>query len=91
VLLDYRLLHGTHPNSGPERRDSLLFSFTPGWRGLPADVRAHLRRHPALPSRSDSGARSVAWASLLPDFEGELADLPVNRRAPASFAIDSRA
>lgn len=35
VALDYRLLHGTHPNAGTARRDAVLLSFTPCWRELP--------------------------------------------------------
>jgi hypothetical protein len=95
VVLDYRLLHGTHPNTGERRRDGLLLSFAPSWRGLPDDIRAHLIRHPALPgddAQSDvsswarSGTRS--WAPLLlPDYDGPRRDLPLVRDAPAEFVI----
>lgn len=32
VLLDYRVLHGTHPNAAAGCRDCVLLSFTPSWR-----------------------------------------------------------
>jgi hypothetical protein len=53
VLIDYRLVHGTHPNRSDARRDCLILNFAPAWRSLPADVRAHLIRHPALPGRGE--------------------------------------
>lgn len=56
VLLDYRLLHGTHPNMATERRDAVLLSFAPSWRELPKDVQAHLIQHPALPTQDEDGA-----------------------------------
>lgn len=72
VACDYRLLHGTHPNESDARRDCLILNFTPAWRSLPDDVRAHLIRHPALPRRDvDDG--------LLPDYDGEPRDLPLSR------------
>jgi hypothetical protein len=49
VAIDYRLLHGTHGNASSVRRDCILLSFTPSWRRLPEDIRAHLIDHPALP------------------------------------------
>ncbi len=44
VLVDYRLLHGTHPNTGDGRRDCVLLNFAPAWRDLPDDVRGPLDR-----------------------------------------------
>jgi hypothetical protein len=85
VVLDYRLLHGTHANMAAERRDCVLLSFTPSWRDLPTDIRAHLIRHLAQPTdaeRRDVGAR---WAELLPSYDGVPADLELNRVAPAYF------
>ena len=75
VACDYRLMHGTHPNDGEARRDCLILNFTPAWRSLPDDVRAHLIRHPARPG---GGGRD----RLLPDYDGEPRDLPLNRVAP---------
>lgn len=88
VLLDYRLLHGTHANAGATRRDAVLLSFTPSWRGLPGDVRGHLIDHPALP-RDDEAATATWQAELLPRHGGPRATLPLNRHAPRTFAIDA--
>ena len=86
VALDYRLLHGTHPNEGA-RRDALLLTFTPAWSRLPADVRAHLIQHLALP-RPDERVPRAGWEhELLPRFDGPCADLALSREAPAQFAI----
>jgi Phytanoyl-CoA dioxygenase (PhyH) len=87
AVLDYRLLHGTHPNLSERRRDCVLLSFTPGWRHLPADVRGHLIRHPALPSEHDSVVPGDRIASLLPDHHGPRSDLPLNRKPPSAFVI----
>ena len=85
VVLDYRLLHGTHPNASADRRDCVLLSFTPSWRTLPTDVRAHLIQHLALPG-DDERAPPTAWRrKLLPSFDGARADLPLRRDAPARF------
>jgi ectoine hydroxylase-related dioxygenase (phytanoyl-CoA dioxygenase family) len=87
VVTDYRLLHGTHENCTPQRRDCLLLTFVPSWRDLPDDVRGHLIRHPALPAPSEQPAR-VAWhAELLPSFGGPPRDLPLNRVAPGEFQM----
>jgi hypothetical protein len=87
VLIDYRLLHGTHPNRGPVRRDCLILNFAPAWRFLPSDVRAHLIRHPALPGAGEARGRPRYPRGLLPDFAGEPRDLPLSRVPPALFAI----
>jgi hypothetical protein len=87
VLIDYRLLHGTHPNAGDTRRDCLILNFAPAWRSLPADVHAHLIRHPALPGSGEADVRPRYPMRLLPDFAGEPRDLPLSRMPPASFAI----
>jgi hypothetical protein len=84
VVADYRLLHGTHPNSSEHRRDCLILSFTPSWRDLPDELRAHLIRHPAQPSRTATPADAGA-AGLLPSYDGEPRDLPLERTAPARF------
>jgi hypothetical protein len=78
AVIDYRLLHGTHANGSDVRRDALILNFTPSWRSLPEDIRAHLIRHPALPSNGEAG-------ELLPHFDGPPRDLPLNRVAPSDF------
>jgi hypothetical protein len=89
VVLDYRLLHGTHSNKSSRRRDAILLSFAPSWRDLPSDIKGHLIQHPALPS-ADDDAGSVPWAAeLLPCFEGPLTNLPLNRVPPGEFAIET--
>ena len=87
VVLDYRLLHGTHPNRGQERRTCVLLSFAPSWRTLPEDVRAHLIRHPALPSATERGELPGWTRELLPSYHGVPRDLPLNRTAPSEFAV----
>lgn len=92
VVLDYRLLHGTHANGTPDRRDCILLSFTPGWRDLPADIKAHLMVHPALPDASEAaGPLPNGYRHLLPQFHGTPASLPVNRTPPPAFAAISGA
>lgn len=87
VLFDYRLLHGTHPNAAPHRRDALLLSFTPSWNELPRDLRAHLIQHLALPGPGED-IRAGGWqAELLPRFDGPRADLPLTREPPAEFLV----
>jgi hypothetical protein len=86
VVIDYRLLHGTHGNASRVRRDCLLLSFTPCWRGLPEDVRAHLIDHPALPSNGESQIPE-ALSRLLPAFQGVRRSLVLNRDAPHQFVI----
>ena len=88
VVLDYRLLHSTHPNTSPERRDCLLLTFAPSWESLPPSLRAHLIRHPALPSDEERAAVPAAWLPLLPSFNGTPHDLELNRVVPADFAVD---
>jgi ectoine hydroxylase-related dioxygenase (phytanoyl-CoA dioxygenase family) len=85
VVLDYRLLHGTHGNTRSTRRDALLLSFTPSWTDLPDDLRAHLISHPALPLETETP--DVSWATLLPHYHGVRRDLRLNRVPPASYEI----
>jgi hypothetical protein len=85
VVIDYRLLHGTHPNATAARRDCILLSFAPDWDGLPDDIKAHLAMHPALPSASERGNACI-YGRLLPDFAGSPRSLDVNRTAPTAFA-----
>jgi ectoine hydroxylase-related dioxygenase (phytanoyl-CoA dioxygenase family) len=88
VVIDYRLLHGTHANESDLRRDCVILNFTPSWRGLPDDVRAHLIRHPALPGLGEMTPPSPSWEStLLPRYDGIPRDLPLKRCAPAEFQV----
>jgi hypothetical protein len=57
----------------------VLVNVAPSWSSLPADVRAHLIRHPALDGAPEG--------PLLPRFDGEPRDLPLSRDAPAEFGI----
>ena len=85
VVIDYRLLHGTHANAGGERRLCLVVTFAPAWSDLPGDIRAHLIRHPALPGAAERPAGDAWAAELLPTYDGVPRDLELNRVAPAEF------
>jgi hypothetical protein len=86
VLIDYRLLHGTHANMSADRRDCILLSFIPAWRDLPVEILAHLILHPALPGESEGAARAgCGYDDLLPSFDGVGKSLPINRMPPPSF------
>ena len=87
AVIDYRLLHGTHGNASDTRRDCILLSFTPSWRGLPKDVRAHLISHPAQPNGIEMPPTSSEFRNLLPTFVGERQDLPLNRNPPSHFEL----
>jgi Phytanoyl-CoA dioxygenase (PhyH) len=78
VVLDYRLLHGTHPNAAGARRDAVLLSFTPCWAEPPADIRGHLISHLAQPGAHEPTDGSPV-APLLPSFDGPRRDLALNR------------
>jgi hypothetical protein len=69
VVIDYRLLHSTHGNAGNTKRDCILLSFTPSWRGLPNDIKAHLIAHPAQPS-GDEALETSSMLAVLPNFSG---------------------
>lgn len=88
VVIDYRLLHGTHPNDSDARRDCILLSFTPSWRSLPDDIRAHLIDHPAQPSANEIPPDEMT--KLLPHFAGIRRSLDLNRNAPRKFALASK-
>jgi hypothetical protein len=86
VLIDYRLLHGTHANMSADRRDCILLSFIPAWRDLPVEILAHLILHPALPGELEGAARDVCgYDDLLPRFDGVPKSLPISRVPPAQF------
>jgi ectoine hydroxylase-related dioxygenase (phytanoyl-CoA dioxygenase family) len=85
VVIDYRLLHGTHGNGTDARRHCILLSFTPCWRSLPEDIRAHLISHLAQPIGDEHCLLDIA--KLLPDFDGVRQDLCLNRNAPAEFDV----
>ena len=87
VVIDYRLLHGTHGNASHARRDCILLSLTPSWRELPTDIKAHLISHPAQPSEDEASKTPHALAKLFPSFTGSRRDLPLNRNAPSIFKV----
>lgn len=87
VMMDYRLLHGTHANSSAIRRDCIILNFAPSWQQLPNNIRAHLIRHPAQPSQNEIVPKSISDLGLLPTFHSEASDLPLNRNAPHQFAV----
>jgi hypothetical protein len=87
VVLDYRLLHGTHANVSADRRDCVLLSFAPSWRELPTDLRAHLIQHLAQPTPDEHPVLTPWHEELLPSFDGRRADLDLNIAAPARFAV----
>ncbi len=87
VVLDYRLLHGTHANETATRRDGILLSFVPDWDALPAEIQAHLIVHPALPTAEEAmRCAASGYAHLMPRFDGVPQSLSINRLAPAVFA-----
>jgi ectoine hydroxylase-related dioxygenase (phytanoyl-CoA dioxygenase family) len=84
VLIDYRVLHATTPNTTDRRRDCVLLSFTPRWRELPVDIRGHLVSHLALPGPGETVPAGLWHEGLLPTFDGPRRDLVLNRRSPWS-------
>ena len=88
MVLDYRLLHGTHANDGVSARNCLIMNFAPSWSELPRDIRAHLVSQTALPGAGETTIARHSWSgSLLPRFDGVHRDLDLNRIAPAAFQI----
>jgi hypothetical protein len=88
VVMDYRLLHGTHSNATTQRRDAVLFSFVPGWRMLPRAVQAHLADHPALPGATElASAAGCYYSALLPVFDGVPASLCIKQTPPEYFSV----
>jgi hypothetical protein len=85
VVFDYRLLHGTHPNTAEHRRDALILNFAPAWRDLPKDVRAHLIGGLALPDPSERVSAGERLGELLPRYAGAPRDLALSRDAPTEF------
>jgi len=70
VVIDYRLLHGTHENATALRRDCILLTFTPNWRDLPSEIKGHLISHPAQPSDSEDLSDMSFQMETLPRFDG---------------------
>lgn len=86
IVLDYRLLHGTHTNRTSHRRDCILLSFILDWFGFPDELKAHCTLHPALPSVEErASTASCAYANLLLHYAGTPASLKINRVAPQTF------
>jgi len=85
VVIDYRLLHGTHANDSNAGRDCVLLSFTPSWRSLPDEIKAHLIDHLAQPTENETPP--TAMTKLLPHFTGPRRSLCLNRNAPSKFKV----
>jgi ectoine hydroxylase-related dioxygenase (phytanoyl-CoA dioxygenase family) len=85
VLLDYRVLHGTHPNAADRERDCLILNFVPSWSRLPDDVRAHLIGGLGLPTDAERRSAAAMLGHLLPRYRGVQRDLVLSRDAPAKF------
>ena len=92
AILDYRLLHGTHPNRASRARTCLILNFAPDWAGLPADVQAHLARGLALPTDAErlSPALERLRHLLPPPADPSLPDLQLSREAPSHFTHDEQ-
>lgn len=87
VLIDYRLLHGTHRNDAAQRRDCVLLSFLPDPDLLPPYIRSHLAMHPALPMEDErAAAGSVGYCDHIARFADEPRSLTINRVPPLAFA-----
>ena len=93
IVLDYRLLHGTHANASRERRDTVLLSLTPSWRELPTDVRPHLIQHLAQPHPRERPALTswqvelcLASTARAPMSESTWPRRPPSRSAPERHA-----
>jgi ectoine hydroxylase-related dioxygenase (phytanoyl-CoA dioxygenase family) len=86
ILLDYRTLHCTHPNTRNASRVCLQTSWIPSWKETPADIRAHLVQHPCLPQgdMEASHNRSSAIRLFLPTYEGVRASIEINRQPSLS-------
>jgi hypothetical protein len=88
VVIDYRLLHGTHANESLVRRDCVLLSFIPDWANLPSELKAHVGAHPALPTAEEfAEASRVPHAQVFPRFAGRPIDISIKRVPPPSLAI----
>ena len=91
VVLDYRVLHGTHPNASSQRRDCLILNFAPDWSSLPDEVRAHLIGSFALPQTDERDVARKTLGAVLPEYAGPQRDLVLRRDAPARFSVTSSA
>jgi ectoine hydroxylase-related dioxygenase (phytanoyl-CoA dioxygenase family) len=92
VLIDYRLLHGTHRNDTARRRDCVLMSFLPDPDLLPSHIRSHLAVHPALPTPEEwSNAAAAGYGAHIARFGEEPKSLRINRVPPATFSDSNKA
>jgi hypothetical protein len=64
VVIDYRVLHATTPNTTDRQRDCVLLSFAPAWCDLPADIRAVGTTSSSRPSTDPGGTSS--WTGEVP-------------------------
>jgi hypothetical protein len=82
VVIDYRLLHGTHHNLADADRYCLVTNLVPSWRQLPAEIKAHLISQVSLPSDAEAEVHPDWTGELLPTFRGKPRDLLLNRTPP---------
>ncbi|ACU03985.1 phytanoyl-CoA dioxygenase family protein [Pedobacter heparinus] len=87
VVIDYRLLHGTHPNLSSERRDCVMITFTPDWKSLPEEIQGHLSRNYSLPFYDEMRVALNYPVDLLPEYKLTARDLEVIRVPPQDFKL----
>jgi ectoine hydroxylase-related dioxygenase (phytanoyl-CoA dioxygenase family) len=89
LAIDYRLLHGTHPNRSERRRDALLLSFVPSWCSLPEALKAHFAQHPALPNGEER--KQLKIPSVVAPPHGSHRSITLNRTVPEDFRVGDSA
>ncbi|MFV0129808.1 phytanoyl-CoA dioxygenase family protein [Streptomyces sp. HMX112] len=75
VIGDVRVLHATHPNTSGARRTAVDLLFTPDFRDLPEEFRAHYVRQFCLPKAGwwrEPGhpLRTAPVSRMLPTYDG---------------------
>lgn len=79
VLLDYRLIHGTHANRTDFFRKAVLWSFTPHWDALPLRFRSHYSEHPCLDEVDDPQTHPSHVRNVLPQKVSGGSKIDINR------------